>query len=281
MSNSVLIGADPEILLVKDNKFVSVEGLIGGTKSVPVPIPDMPSGFMMQEDNVMLEFNIPPCETTHDFHFSVESALERLSNIMSEHGIGLAMVPSGEYDEALLDTPQGSQFGCSPDSDAYLRGTASAVRAESMGQTRAAGGHVHLGYIGVRGVPELPGYVVAQLCDATLGLDEIRRGVSQGARRASYGTAGRYRDKPYGIEYRTLANNWIFRDSDRVARAALQVGELLKSPDLVDVYNLMPWTEIQRAINTEDVAMARDLAAYIEPYLERSGLRESAYAVAS
>ena len=58
------IGADPEILL-RDSDYLyrSVEGLIGGTKNAPVPIEGLPSGFGAQEDNVMLEFNIPPATT--------------------------------------------------------------------------------------------------------------------------------------------------------------------------------------------------------------------------
>ena len=64
---NVLIGADPEMFLYSEqyHKFVPVCGLIGGTKKKPLPITD--EGHAVQEDNVMVEYCIPPSVTLEEF----------------------------------------------------------------------------------------------------------------------------------------------------------------------------------------------------------------------
>jgi len=62
------LGADPEVFLQdKNNKFLSVIGKIGAGKFDPLQIEDMPKGFTLQEDNVALEFGIPPAATADEF----------------------------------------------------------------------------------------------------------------------------------------------------------------------------------------------------------------------
>ena len=54
---SFTIGADPEVFLERNNIPVSSIGKIGGTKYEPIHIQD---GIFLQEDNVTVEYNIPP-----------------------------------------------------------------------------------------------------------------------------------------------------------------------------------------------------------------------------
>src|SRR5258706_7979790 len=59
----VLVGADPELFL-KDKatgQYKSACGLVGGTKERPKKIDKR--GHAVQEDNVMVEYNIAPAKT--------------------------------------------------------------------------------------------------------------------------------------------------------------------------------------------------------------------------
>ena len=71
------IGTDPELFLrdERTGAVASVVGLIGGTKEEPLPMEGMREGFALQEDNVMLEFNIPPAEDETQFSDSIGQAL--------------------------------------------------------------------------------------------------------------------------------------------------------------------------------------------------------------
>ena len=62
------IGADPELLLLTATGLPkSAIGLIGGTKQNPKPF-----GIgHVQEDNVMVEFNIPPANNRHEFKYTL------------------------------------------------------------------------------------------------------------------------------------------------------------------------------------------------------------------
>ena len=53
------IGADPEFFLMKNKKYVSAVGMIGGSKNEPLALDK--EGFAILEDNVSVEFNIAPC----------------------------------------------------------------------------------------------------------------------------------------------------------------------------------------------------------------------------
>jgi hypothetical protein len=264
---TVLIGADPEILLIDaDGAMRSVEGMCGGTKDAPVPIPGMRSGYAMQEDNVMLEFNIPPQRGWGDVEYAIGSAIDHLEmNVLKDTDVRMFEFPSAEYCPEQLATAQASTFGCSPDLDAYENDQALGVTPSALGNFRCAGGHIHLGY---ENKSNIPPFVVAQLSDALIGLWEPYFGQRQGIRRKFYGTAGRYRVKPYGIEYRTPSNRWLFNMDTRnmMMRGAQALGYLIEEGNTSDIQKLfteIPRQEIARAINMEDMSMARDLSKFI------------------
>ena len=58
MLTQISIGSDPEVFISFKNKIVPSFDLIKGTKNAPRPLAK--KGFFVQEDNVALEFNIPP-----------------------------------------------------------------------------------------------------------------------------------------------------------------------------------------------------------------------------
>jgi hypothetical protein len=218
----------------------------------------------VQEDNVMGEFNIPPCNRPSAFGQSVSLAISELGRILRTKG--LTMVPDGSWalDEETLATPAARHLGCMPDFNAYDDGRAfPVVSADSLMGHRYAGGHIHIGYSNPAGIPP---FVAARLCDMFITLPLLGWDKQRG-RRALYGQAGRFRPKPYGLEYRTPSNYWIFNNYalTRISEAALSVGRLMEQGEVAvaQVYSKVPWDDLRRIINEEDVDGADALSHYL------------------
>lgn len=271
------IGADPELFVMKDGAVVPIMGMLGGTKEKPLPVGV--SGFAVQEDNVMAEYNIPPTDDAGMFGDYIVFGTHAVLRKLEENGhqcaphLGCAVKFTGQQ----LAHPQAQVFGCSPDFNAYQQGAPlpriqpHQLYAEDGdgGAWRFAGGHVHLGY--KEHVTDIPEFVVAALCDVFLSLPMIAREMDrQGMRRQFYGSPGRYRPTRYGIEYRTLGNSWIHRRSSAVQVggytcnlfAALQRGERY----IRRIYNDVPWNDVRRAISTEDAGLAVALRDHLSDY---------------
>lgn len=197
---NVSIGADPELFLMNvHGKFISSIGKIGGTKARPRPIAD---GCMVQEDNVAVEFNIPPAREVNGFIASMTSALEYLTKHAADQGLLLSITASKVFDADQLEHPRALAFGCETDLNAWTMKPNPGPKAENP-QLRTAGGHVHIG-----GVEELDAFQLARWCDLTMGVRSVLEDPDK-QRRELYGCAGSFRKKPYGIEYRVLSNYWI------------------------------------------------------------------------
>ena len=70
------IGSDPETFLVDaSGKPISAIGYIMADKWNPMQIPDMPAGYTLQEDNVSLEYGIPPASTSEELIGSILSLI--------------------------------------------------------------------------------------------------------------------------------------------------------------------------------------------------------------
>jgi hypothetical protein len=142
MIKNVTLGADPEFFLydTKKKMYVSAEGLIGGQKNNPTEIP---TGEMILEDNVMVEFCTTICKNAKQLNKSVNNALVHLRQMLPKH-LEFRMEASAELDWSLLTSEQATQFGCMPDSNAYtLRQNTS---PDSNTNLRTCSGHVHIGF---------------------------------------------------------------------------------------------------------------------------------------
>lgn len=196
------IGADPELFLIHKptNKLVSAVGLIGGSKESPLPIGN---SCAIQEDNVAAEFCIPPAEDVNTFLASINFALHDLEKRAMEYGLSLAeSKASAVFDEDQLWTLEAQTFGCDPDYNAYT-GTVNPRPTSSNKNLRSCGGHVH---IGTKYQPR----DTIKVMDLFLGAPSVLLDPDTN-RRALYGKAGAFRYKPYGVEYRTLSNFWIWK----------------------------------------------------------------------
>lgn len=255
---NITLGCDPELFL-KDSatgKIVSAEGLIGGTKEEPRPISKKNRGFAVQEDNIMVEFNIPPAKTNQEFKDNINFVLNYLNKELKIKGYKLECKASHLMDKKFLQTDQAKTFGCEPDYNVYLQDINPEIG--DVGRLRSCGGHIHIG--GYDPTEERTERVIKAM-DIFLGLPSVWLD-SDTRRRRMYGTAGSFRFKPFGCEYRSLSNFWT--GSDELMTWAFDNTILAVNTALnydlggLDEYN----GQIREAINNSDVDLAK--AVYAE-----------------
>lgn len=265
------LGADPEAFVqdARTGQAVPAIGMIGGTKKEPLRVQSLSPEYGFQEDNVMAEFNIPPATSWTGFVESIGIAKDELLTMLRENSDNTLELAHGAcarmFDEEALAHPQARVFGCDADYDAYCEGQAfPTVSPDRLAGWRFAGGHVH---IGISEHEKVPPFVMAQFADVYLGLPSLAWDDQMG-RRELYGQPGRYRPKPYGIEYRTLSNLWIWEKelTIEVARqAALLAAFLDQTPvdELQAYFAEIPWHDVRKSIMEVDQSTANDLMDYI------------------
>jgi hypothetical protein len=207
MNRKITCGADPEIFLMDaQGKLRASCGLIGGTKAHPMPLP-LGKGFCVQEDNVSVEFNIPPATNAKEFQESIKKTLEFLTNgVRSMYDFSITNLSAASFPKDELVAPAALEFGCEPDYNAWTgkRNPRPKTEDETL---RSCGGHVHVG-LDKTGIDEKQ---IIKAMDLFLGVPSVLMDKGE-LRKKLYGKAGAYRSKDYGAEYRTLSNFWVFDD---------------------------------------------------------------------
>lgn len=198
-----LIGADPEVFVLKDNKLVPAWGLIPGTKAEPYPV----DGGAVQVDGMALEFNINPAKTSTEFVHNIHHVLSQLKAMIP--GYEITQTITGSFDMKGLPK-EATEIGCDPDYNAYDEG-AQNIPPPDVGY-RMVGGHVHIGWTNDADPFDFTHFTtciqLAKQLDWALFIPSLLFD-NNSSRRQSYGQPGNFRPKPYGIEYRTLSNFWI------------------------------------------------------------------------
>lgn len=241
------LGCDPEVFLLNNQGLLPVFGLVGGDKWNPKQIEGMADGFTLQEDNVALEFGIPPAASKQEFVKSVKDV--QFAFLNKHPNLSFSNLSCAVFPGELLEHPQAHVFGCEPDFNAW--NNRENPRPRMKKNTRAAGGHVH-----VELPPESSRELVVQAMDFYLGLPSLLMD-KDAERRKMYGKAGAFRPKSYGVEYRTLSNFWIFKDRlvewvwDNTERALNSVGQGEEFQAAA--------MDIQRIINTSNLEEAKIL----------------------
>lgn len=201
MIANVLRGADPELFLRDKNNFpVTSIGLIGGSKQKPR---QLGGGFALQEDNVAVEFNIPPANNKEQFISSLSFVLSHLEQELGKKDLFLDISPVAMFTTEQLNHPQAQELGCEPDFNAWTQEVN--PRPIAPPALRSAGGHLHIGYDDPDIVTNLRIVKVHDLFCGVASL--IHDGDTR--RRELYGKAGAFRHKDYGVEYRSMSNYWI------------------------------------------------------------------------
>lgn len=250
-----MLGCDFETFLYIKGNPIPAERVLGGTKG---QAQTLGRGVVGHPDNVMAEAALAAPVEPANFGTAVSNAL----SILGDH-----VSPADMYHQAsikfteewLNDCALAGEVGCEPDYD--TSGQEYAYGPADLGLFRYAGFHIHFD------VPNaVPRDYVTRVVDCTIGLASIALewDSNQGRRRQFYGTAGRHRVKPYGIEYRTLSSNML-NHLDEAAPIIARVGEGIENTNtnLMMLPQIM-WDAVKQAIETEDVGMAQALWAEAE-----------------
>lgn len=209
MMQLMSIGSDFELGLLHNDKPFSVEGLVGGTKASPRWIHEDLGN--MQEDNVLLEGAIVPCYDRQTFVSKMQEMSTYLHHFAAERQLKIATECSLEYDEDQLMSRQAQEFGCDIDYNSWTQ--MPNPRPNAATNRRSAGGHVHVGVEADAGALFTLGKAMDAFITVPLMLVMSRaQRRLEIERRVLYGKAGAIRLKPYGLEYRTLSNQWTFDD---------------------------------------------------------------------
>lgn len=239
------LGTDPEILLQDSNGSpVSVIGLIKADKWNPMQIPDMAPGFTLQEDNVSIEYGIPPASSADDYVHYIQSVMQKSLEYLP--GLSFSKLSCTIYPEEQMQHPLAYVFGCEPDFDAWT-GTVNKKPEPPHPLMRSAGGHIHVE------TKRDPLEVVRNM-DLFLGVPSVLMDKGE-QRKQMYGGAGAHRVKPYGVEYRTLSNFWIFEE--RLIRWVWNQTERSINNQHIDV--MAEQDLILEAINNNNKAVAQAL----------------------
>lgn len=224
------LGADPEVLLYseQDKEYVPSIGLIGGSKAMP----DRVDGGAVQEDNVTAEFNIDPVplDDFDAFNTGVRRMQQEVMLRARVHGLRTVSKASAKFEEKYLQHPQAYVSGCDPDMNVYT-GEENLYPNLKETQIRCAGGHLHFGDTGLFADPGSREHFI-MCCDYFVGLPLAMLDPDT-ERYKTYGKAGNFRYKPYGVEYRTPSNHWLSSEKLTrmvhtgmgLAKAALAVGD--------------------------------------------------------
>lgn len=250
----ITIGADPEIFVTKDNKFVTAHKLIHGTKKEPYKV----ARGAVQVDGMALEFNIDPSSNKKTFLLNIRTVLSTLDRMVPEHKLSFDSVAyfSKEYLSSLPE--EATDLGCDPDFNAWT-GQMN-VAPDRTAMFRTAAGHIHIGWTNSISEKDPIHFdickrIVKQL-DYYLGLPSLLFD-KETKRRELYGKAGAFRPKSYGVEYRVLSNKWLTSDTliewvyDNTITA---LEDMRKEKELVNKHG-----DIQDVINSSDFKRAKQI----------------------
>jgi len=244
------LGCDPEIFLVDAHQnLVSAIEKIGGSKHSPRPLKKLGQGFAVQEDNVALEYNIPASASEEEFVNNVNKVMGFLQTNIVPKGLAFSRLSAAVWPDDQLMHPQALEFGCEPDFNAWTMSINPKPKAPNP-NLRSCGGHVHIGG-DIKDVPAL-----IRRCDLFLGVPSQLQDDGL-LRKQLYGSMGAFRPRPFGGEYRTLSNYWVF-DSKLIAWVWRNT-QLALDADDINVED--DHDTIMQAINNGNSAAARHLIA--------------------
>lgn len=205
------IGADPELFIGKGDKPRSAFGLIEGDKINPQKV----NYGAVQVDGMALEFNIDPANNQEEFKHNINEVMKTMLGMIKGYNIINTCSVKFHPNHFNHQPYEAMMLGCDPDYNGYSLKVNPTPKPIGKNRTlRTAGGHVHIGWDKINKNPSVHFNQAAQLArymDQEVGVYSILwDGDSE--RRQLYGKAGAFRSKPYGMEYRSMSNKWIFNE---------------------------------------------------------------------
>lgn len=265
MIKNMTIGSDAELIIADGTlRPFPVCGIIGGTKDKPRKLGNTP--YFIQEDNVLLEFNIPPCSTEKEFTSHMRDGMHRS---LQELPPSLQLYPSATavFEKNLINFSQAHMFGCEPDFNAWIMEENPKPNAENK-ELRSAAGHVHIGWDEPTNEDRI---ALIKAADIFAGLRSVWEFADR-QRRELYGKAGSFRPKAYGVEHRVLDNQWVWERRSKEIFYWYQDAINFVNAGLVNTITKEDSEKIQKAINTYDVDLAAKLYTYWVGKLNAKGV---------
>lgn len=220
----VTFGADPEIVVANKGSVIpSWElGFVKGEKNAPdwdiltkINKPSEENTIGILRDGPAIEFNYKgPKHSTAAL--GLRQAIRAINYLLVENKIvgNAAILEEYKINKKFRNHQEYLNIGCDPDYDAYnvISGDLqSGIRPrpdpEMFGDFRFCGGHIHIG-----ATPEWPIEFPKEVFVKFLDIWYFSLASIYGTktrRREYYGKPGIFRDKTYGVEYRTPSNAWV------------------------------------------------------------------------
>jgi hypothetical protein len=237
------IGCDPEFLFLKDGKVIE------SSLAVPYVHISEPMYGKVIEDGFQGELNPSAVTCRQSTVWLISHLLRdiRMAGFGYRFGAGY-WIPESDF---VNLTNKSKVFGCVPSQSIY---GSQAIGVDPMKYMfRPLGGHIHLELEKpmMRDLKK-----IVRLLDIFVGNTSVAfdQDPLQVERRKNYGRAGEFREKEYGVEYRTLSNFWL---QDYVylsmvfglARQALSIYQAGLSDEFIALFKD---DSIERAINNND-----------------------------
>ena len=228
--------------------------MFGGTKENPRPLGEK-KGFFVQEDNVALEFNIPPARSLNEWIQGLNYSLAKIQEETDAYGMDIAIDAAVIFDPDELTDPRAMTFGCDADYNAWTMEMNPHPSAKNK-NLRTGAGHVHFGCTSV------DPWLFVRAMDLYLGIPSVLMDQNGSTRRELYGKAGAYRPKPYGGEYRVLSNFWLKSENLQqwVYTQTQRAANYVRSGNYIEDKSSLG-KAIQICINTSDKELAMGLTA--------------------
>ena len=203
----ILVGADTEVFMKRDGKYVSAHGVIVGDKKNPQKV----DKGAVQVDGMALEFNIDPAKNEVEFITNIKAVMATLKDMVPGYELDAVPVADFGMDYIKAQPAEALELGCDPDFNAWKNGEAN-PRPNGEVSFRTGAGHVHIGWgsdFDIASPDHLDACImVTKQLDYYLGLGSLLYEPTN-KRREMYGAFGTFRPKPYGVEYRVLSNSWL------------------------------------------------------------------------
>lgn len=228
--DNILIGSDPEFFLERAGVIFPSTDIIIGEKNSPIKYGDV----SIFKDNVLVEGNIKPAKSQAEF----VSTMKSLKKIISEVSGGYNVISKDSHKFSVEDlmSDNAREFGCNPYNKAWKN---QVVAAENLAksQMRSAGFHIHIGY------NRLNKSIRKNQLDMAIAkaydffcITPSRMHSNDEFRNKNYGEYGAYRNKPYGIEVRSLGGffskdeylDWVYEQTIKTIEFTSNLNNLRK-----------------------------------------------------
>lgn len=230
---NLTIGSDPEVF-VKNNTNDQLASIIGVFKAGKNDPKDIGMGCFVQEDNILAEFNIPPCKSEKEFLDAINYAKSTIEVMIAPKGLDLHYSSSELATNDILKDDQAHVFGCAESYNTILQRPIEIDQNEIYGiKMRSSGFHIHFGWDNPTDEERDRLSIFFELC-VTLPL--LLEDNDDYNRRKFYGKIGDVRDKEYGLECRSLGG-YFLRNDDTIKdiyQRSLKAVEMAKNSEITN-----------------------------------------------